>query len=235
MSVPTEPAAKIDPKIDPSWKEALTEEFNADYFKHLVSFLKEEKQAGHTIYPPGPDIFAAFNLTPFDKVKVVLLGQDPYHGPNQAMGLSFSVRDGVRFPPSLENIFKELQTDLGIAPPKSGDLTKWAKQGVFLLNAILTVMANQAASHQKKGWEEFTDAVIKTLSDKKEGLIFMLWGKFAQGKEQLIDTSKHYILKAAHPSPFSAYSGFFGCGHFSKANEILKKLGKEEIDWNLNQ
>jgi uracil-DNA glycosylase len=235
MSVPTESAAKIDPKIDPSWKEALTEEFNTDYFRHLVAFLKEEKQKGHTIYPPGPDIFAAFNLTPFDKVKVVLLGQDPYHGPNQAMGLSFSVRDGVRFPPSLENIFKELQTDLGIAPPKSGDLTKWAKQGVFLLNAILTVMANQAASHQKKGWEEFTDAVIKTLSDKKEGLIFMLWGKFAQGKEQLIDTSKHYILKAAHPSPFSAYSGFFGCGHFSKANEILKKLGKEEIDWNLNQ
>jgi len=235
MSVPTEPAAKIDPKIDPSWKEALIGEFNAGYFRQLVSFLKEEKQAGHTIYPPGPDIFAAFNLTPFDKVKVVLLGQDPYHGPNQAMGLSFSVRDGVRFPPSLENIFKELQTDLGITPPKSGDLSKWAKQGVFLLNAILTVMANQAASHQKKGWEEFTDAVIKTLSDKREGLVFLLWGKFAQGKEQLIDTSKHYILKAAHPSPFSAYSGFFGCGHFSKANEILRKLGKEEIDWNLNQ
>jgi uracil-DNA glycosylase len=183
----------------------------------------------------GSNIFAAFNLTHFDEVKVVLLGQDPYHGPKQAHGLSFSVLEGITPPPSLKNIFKELHDDLGYDIPKNGNLTKWAKQGVFLLNAILTVRANKPASHQKKGWEEFTDAVIKVLSDKREGLVFILWGKFAQSKEDLIDTKKHYVLKAAHPSPFSADKGFFGSKPFSKTNKILVKLGKEPIDWDLTK
>ena len=223
---------KSDVKIEESWKKALEDEFGKEYFIKLRNFLKEEKNNGQTIYPPGSQIFSAFNLTPFDKVKVVLLGQDPYHGPNQAHGLSFSVRDGVTPPPSLKNIYKELHADLELPIPQSGDLTKWAEQGVFLLNAILTVRANTAASHQKKGWEEFTDAVIKTISDKKEGIVFLLWGKFAQGKEVLIDTSKHYVLKAAHPSPLAG-GAFFGSRPFSKTNDILRKLGKAPIDWNL--
>ena len=223
---------KSDVKIEESWKKALEDEFGKEYFIKLRNFLKEEKNNGQTIYPPGSQIFSAFNLTPFDKVKVVLLGQDPYHGPNQAHGLSFSVRDGVTPPPSLKNIYKELHADLELPIPQSGDLTKWAEQGVFLLNAILTVRANTAASHQKKGWEEFTDAVIKTISDKKEGIVFLLWGKFAQGKEVLIDTSKHYVLKAAHPSPLAG-GAFFGSRPFSKTNDILRKLGKAPIEWNL--
>ena len=188
----------------------------------------------HAVYPPGPSIFEAFNLTPFDKVKVVILGQDPYHGDGQAHGLSFSVPDGIKPPPSLVNIFKELHQDLSIPIPKSGNLTKWAKQGVLLLNATLTVRAKTPGSHQKKGWEQFTDAAIRSLSNEKEGLVFMLWGRFAQEKESLIDHQKHFILKAAHPSPFSAHNGFFKCRHFSKTNDILKKLGKEPIDWTLD-
>lgn len=226
---------KIDPKIDPSWKEVLIEEFSADYFKELKAFLTKEKESGVSVYPPGPEIFSAFNLTPFDKVKVVLLGQDPYHGKNQAHGLSFSVKKGITPPPSLKNIFKELHADLGLPIPESGDLTKWAEQGVFLLNAILTVQAKKPASHQKKGWEKFTDAVIKTISDKKEGVIFILWGKFAQSKEELIDKDKHYVLKAAHPSPYSADKGFFSSKPFSKVNSLLNKIGKKPIDWDLTK
>lgn len=235
MSTATANDVKIDPKLDKTWKEALEDEFGKTYFKELKKFLQEEKAAGQTVYPLGANIFTAFNLTPFDKVKVVLLGQDPYHGPRQAHGLSFSVLDGITPPPSLKNIFKELHDDIGAAIPQNGDLSKWAKEGVFLLNAILTVRAHKPASHQKKGWEEFTDAVIKTLSDKREGLVFILWGKFAQSKEELIDTKKHYILKAAHPSPFSADKGFFGSKPFSKTNKILEKLGKEPIDWDLTK
>ncbi len=227
-----EKSTKEDVKIEPSWKAALEGEFGKEYFLKLKEFLREEKSKGFTIYPTGSRIFSAFELTPFDKVKVVLLGQDPYHGPGQAHGLSFSVQDGITPPPSLKNIYKELHTDLGLPIPVKGDLTKWAKQGVFLLNAMLTVRANAAASHQKKGWEEFTDAVIKTLSDQKSGIVFLLWGKFAQGKETLIDTSKHYVLKAAHPSPLAG-GAFFGSRPFSRTNDILVKLGKEPIDWNL--
>jgi uracil-DNA glycosylase len=226
---------KIDPKIDPGWKKVLIEEFSADYFNEMKEFLKKEKESGASIYPPGPEIFSAFNLTPFDKVKVVLLGQDPYHGKNQAHGLSFSVKEGITPPPSLKNIFKELHNDTGLPIPQSGNLTKWAEQGVFLLNAILTVEAKKPASHQKKGWEKFTDAVIKTISDKKEGIVFILWGKFAQSKEELIDKSKHFILKAAHPSPYSADKGFFGSKPFSKVNSLLKKTGKDPIDWDLTK
>lgn len=226
---------KIDPKIDQSWKEVLIDEFSADYFNELKDFLKKEKEEGASIYPPGPEIFSAFNLTPFDKVKVVLLGQDPYHGKNQAHGLSFSVKEGITPPPSLKNIFKELHDDLGLPKPESGDLTKWAKQGVFLLNAILTVQAKKPASHQKKGWEKFTDAVIKTISDKKDGIIFILLGKFAQSKEELIDKNKHFVIKAAHPSPYSADKGFFGSKPFSKVNSLLKKTGKDPIDWDLTK
>jgi uracil-DNA glycosylase len=234
MAVLETAEVKIEPQIEEGWREALQDEFSKEYFKHLKKFLKEEKAMGKKIYPLGKDIFAAFNLTPFDKVKVVLLGQDPYHGERQAHGLSFSVLDDVKAPPSLQNIFKELQEDLNIPIPKSGNLTKWAKQGVFLLNAILTVEAHKPASHQKKGWEEFTDAVIKTLSDKKKGLVFILWGKFAQSKAELIDTSKHYILQSTHPSPYSADRGFFGSKPFSKTNKILEKEGKKPIDWDLN-
>jgi uracil-DNA glycosylase len=233
MQTETEDKPKIDPQIEEGWKKALAHEFGSDYFTELKDFLKKEKAAGRVIYPAGPDIFAAFNLTPFNKVKVVLLGQDPYHGKGQAHGLSFSVREGTKPPPSLQNIFKELHDDLGLEIPNTGDLTPWAEQGVFLLNAILTVRASEPASHQKHGWEEFTDAVIRTLSDKKEGLVFLLWGKFAQSKEELIDKKKHYVLKAAHPSPYSAYNGFFGSKPFSKTNEILEKLGKKPIDWSL--
>lgn len=223
---------EVNPQIEPSWKEALKEEFSKPYFAELKEFLLEEK-AKYAIYPPGSQIFNAFKLTPFDQVRVVLLGQDPYHGPGQAHGLCFSVPKGVPPPPSLVNIFKEIQKDLGIPVPTSGCLDKWARQGILLLNATLTVRANQAGSHQKKGWENFTNAVISKLSEKRAGLIFLLWGRFAQEKEALIDTNRHYVLKAAHPSPFSAYNGFFGCRHFSKTNELLNKHGLEEIDWRL--
>ena len=220
-------------QIDDSWKIALADEFDKPYFKELRHFLTTEKQSGKTIYPPGSLIFNAFNSTPFDKVKVVILGQDPYHGGGQAHGLCFSVQYGVKPPPSLVNIYKELKSDVGFEIPAHGNLQKWTEQGVFLLNAMLTVEANQPASHQKKGWEEFTNAVIQKLSKERSGLIFMLWGNFAQQKAVLIDETKHTILKAAHPSPFSAYNGFFGCKHFSKTNEILKAKGEEEIDWQI--
>ncbi len=224
---------KIKPVIEESWKRVLDNEFSSGYFIQLKEFLLEEKSK-YKIYPPGSQIFAAFNNTPFDKVKVVILGQDPYHGPGQAQGLCFSVPDGITQPPSLQNIFKEIHDDLGLPVPKSGNLEKWAKQGVMLLNATLTVRARQAGSHQNRGWEEFTDAAIKKLSDKKENLIFLLWGNYAQAKEPLIDTSKHYLLKSAHPSPFSVHRGFFGNRHFSKTNKLLRQFGLEEIDWSLD-
>jgi uracil-DNA glycosylase len=221
---------QVNPQIENSWKEELKEEFNASYFMGLKEFLLEEK-AAFTVYPPGKLIFNAFQFAPFDKVRVVILGQDPYHGPGQAHGLCFSVPRGIPPPPSLVNIFKEIERDLGIPAPLHGNLTRWATQGVLLLNATLTVRANQPGSHQRKGWETFTDAVIRRLSERRVGLVFLLWGKFAQEKETLIDVNRHYILKAAHPSPFSAYNGFFGCRHFSKTNEILNKHGLEQIDW----
>ena len=229
-------STRIEPssiKIDPTWKEILEEEFLSSYFAELKSFLLEEKSKHIIVYPPGPLIFSAFDLTPFDKVKVVIIGQDPYHGPGQAHGLCFSVPTGIKPPPSLVNIFKEIQNDLDLSIPKSGNLEAWAKQGVLLLNATLTVRANQAGSHQNRGWEQFTDAVIRKLSEKRSGLVFLLWGRFAQAKESLIDAGKHVILKAAHPSPFSAASGFFGCKHFSKTNEILREKGEPGIDWTL--
>ncbi|MCO6478370.1 MAG: uracil-DNA glycosylase [Phaeodactylibacter sp.] len=219
-------------QIEESWKEALKNEFEQPYFQSLATFLRKEKQNGKTIYPPGPLIFNAFNTTPFDKVKVVILGQDPYHNPGEAMGLSFSVPKGVRIPPSLQNIYKELKEGLGIPIPNHGDLTHWAEQGVFLLNAMLTVERNKPRSHQKIGWQTFTDAVIRRLSDQREGLVFMLWGGFARQKKQLIDGSKHLVLEAAHPSPLAG-GAFFGSRHFSKANEYLKKQGKEPVDWRL--
>jgi uracil-DNA glycosylase len=224
--------SEINPQIESSWKEILTEEFNSSYFNQLRDFLLREKSTGKSIYPPGKQIFSAFEYTPFDKVKVVIIGQDPYHGMGQAHGLCFSVPDGIKPPPSLVNIFKELKSDLGIPIPQKGCLEQWAKQGVLLLNATLTVQANTAGSHQGKGWEQFTDAVIKTVSDKKSGVVFLLWGKYAQGKETLIDSSKHYVLKAAHPSPLAG-GAFFGCRHFSKTNEWLQKQGLEPIDWKI--
>ncbi|MEO6166005.1 MAG: uracil-DNA glycosylase [Chitinophagales bacterium] len=218
--------------MEESWKQLLDGEFQQPYFAALRQFLVEEKSNGQVIYPPGHQIFNAFYLTPFDKVKVVIIGQDPYHGPGQAHGLCFSVADAVASPPSLVNIFKELNTDLGIPISKSGNLTKWALQGVLLLNALLTVRANQPASHHNMGWETFTDAVIRTISEKSSGIVFLLWGKFAQEKLALIDTTRHHILKAAHPSPFSV-TRFFGCKHFSKTNELLVKEGKEPINWEI--
>jgi uracil-DNA glycosylase len=223
---------KTEPKIEPEWLEVLRPEFEKPYFYELKSFLLEEKQH-YYVYPPGNRIFAAFDYAPFSKVKVVILGQDPYHGDGQAHGLCFSVPDGIALPPSLVNIYKELNTDLGIPVPKSGNLEKWAKQGVLLLNATLTVRANQAGSHQRHGWENFTDEVIRQLSARQTGLVFILWGSYAQAKEALIDTSKHFILKAVHPSPLSVYRGFFGCRHFSKTNELLVTAGKEPVDWSL--
>ncbi|MBI1781453.1 MAG: uracil-DNA glycosylase [Sphingobacteriales bacterium] len=224
----------MDVKIEPSWKEELKNEFTKPYFQQIVTFLKTERMAGKTIYPPGSMIFNAFNHTPFDKVKVVMLGQDPYHGPGQAHGLCFSVQDGVAPPPSLINIYKEIQSDIGIGMnAKTGNLTKWADQGVFLLNASLTVRVNEPMSHSKIGWAEFTDAVIKKISDDKKGVVFLLWGKFAQEKQILIDETKHHVLKAAHPSPFSADKGFFGCKHFSKTNEFLVKEGLSPVDWKI--
>ncbi|MBI2275223.1 MAG: uracil-DNA glycosylase [Chitinophagaceae bacterium] len=221
----------MDVKIEPSWKAVLKHEFTKPYFLQVATHLKTEKASGTTVYPPGQLIFNAFNTTPFNEVKVVILGQDPYHNPGQAHGLSFSVPDGVPPPPSLVNIYKELHTDIGLPIPKTGNLTKWAQQGVFLLNAILTVRANEPASHSKIGWMDFTDAVIKKLSAEKSGLVFLLWGKFAQEKQVLIDETKHTVLKAAHPSPFSADKGFFGCRHFSRTNEVLMKQGLAPIDW----
>jgi uracil-DNA glycosylase len=223
---------QVNPQIDSSWKKVLSEEFNAPYFAILKEFLLEEKKE-YTVYPPGNQIFNAFNYTSFDCVRIVLLGQDPYHGVGQAHGLCFSVPDGIKPPPSLVNIFKELHTDLGVPVSQHGNLIKWAEQGVLLLNATLTVRANQAGSHQGKGWEQFTDAVIHTISEKKAGVIFILWGKYAQAKESLIDQNKHYILKASHPSPFSSYNGFFGCRHFSKTNAILERHGFQKIDWKI--
>jgi len=222
----------INPDIEQSWKAVLLDEFNKDYFIKLKQFLLDEKKH-HSIYPKGKDIFNAFNYTPFDRVKVVILGQDPYHGTGQANGLCFSVPDKVRQPPSLKNIFKELSTDLDVPLVETGNLSPWAKQGVLLLNATLSVRVKQAGSHQKIGWEEFTNRVIQEISKKKEGVVFLLWGRFAQEKAQLIDENKHHILKAPHPSPFSAYSGFFGCKHFSKTNAILKKQGLGPIDWKI--
>ncbi len=220
----------VSPSIEESWKKELAPEFSADYFSDLKSFLQEEKR-DHTVYPPGKKIFAAYDETPFARVKVVILGQDPYHGPGQANGLCFSVSQGVKHPPSLTNIFKELGNDLQIPYPKTGDLSKWARQGVLLLNATLTVRKNAPGSHQGKGWERFTNASIKCLSQKRQGLIFMLWGRQAQKKKEIIDPTRHYILETTHPSPYSANKGFFGCRHFSTANKLLKEQNKEPIDW----
>lgn len=225
--------AKGVPRIEASWRQRLQDEFGKAYMQDLRSFLQHEKRLGKQIFPPGEQMFAAFELTPFDRVKVVILGQDPYHGPGQAHGLSFSVRQGVRHPPSLQNIFKELNSDLGQAIPESGDLSKWARQGVLMLNATLSVEKGQAGSHQQRGWEVFTDQVISTLSSERSDLVFVLWGKFAQSKTPLIDSSKHLILKSAHPSPFSARRGFFGSRPFSQINRHLEARQIEPIDWSL--
>lgn len=220
----------VDVKIAPSWKIHLEKEFEKEYFSSLIQFVKQEYQT-QTVYPPGKEIFRAFDCCAFEDVKVVIIGQDPYHGPGQANGLCFSVRDGVRPPPSLVNIFKEINKDLGKPIPQSGDLERWARQGVLLLNATLTVRASSPASHQNKGWETFTDEAIKTISDTKSNVVFLLWGAYAQKKGEVIDRSKHLVLMSAHPSPFSADRGFFGCKHFSKANEYLRSKGLKEIDW----
>ena len=221
-------------QIEESWRIALSDEFEKPYFKKLKDFLKLEKAAGKTIYPPGPLIFNAFNNVPLDEIKVVILGQDPYHNPGEAHGLSFSVPHGIKIPPSLKKIYKELETDIvGFKSPYHGCLEHWAKQGVFMLNAFLTVEASKPQSHQKIGWENFTDAVIKTISDRREGVAFMLWGNFAKKKALLIDASKHLILEAAHPSPLAG-NAFLGCKHFSKANNYLKNNLKDEINWNFS-
>ncbi len=224
----------MEVQIESSWKEILKEEFSKPYFIQIATFIKAEKATGKIIYPPGHLIFNAFEQTPFDKVNVVIIGQDPYHGAGQAHGLSFSVQPGIKPPPSLVNIFKEIKADIGVEMPAMfGDLTYWAKQGVLLLNAALTVRAGEPFSHAKYGWAAFTDAVISSISDKKENVIFLLWGKFAQDKKILIDETKHQVLQAAHPSPFSADKGFFGCKHFSKTNQLLMQQGKPPIDWKL--
>lgn len=220
----------MEVKIEPAWKERLGDEFEKPYFAELISFVKQE-YAQHKVYPPGKLIFNAFDHCPFNRVKVVILGQDPYHGPGQAHGLCFSVPDGIPLPYSLQNIFTEIGTDLGIPVPASGNLERWADQGVFLLNATLTVRAHLAGSHQNKGWEIFTDRVIQLLADLHEHLVFMLWGSYAQQKGKLIDPSRHLVLQSVHPSPLSAYRGFFGNRHFSKANEYLLACGKEPIKW----
>jgi len=222
----------IQPKIHPSWAELLNDQFQSASFLALKTALVSEKKQ-HVVYPPSGQIFRAFDLTPVDNVRVVILGQDPYHGPGQAHGLSFSVPQGVRQPPSLGNILKELHTDLGVPIPVGGDLTPWAQQGVLLINATLTVRKSSPGSHQKFGWETFTDTVIKELADSKEHLVFILWGNFARAKKALINSNKHLILEAAHPSPFSAHKGFFGCRHFSKANDYLSSKGMQPIDWSL--
>ncbi len=222
----------MDVKIEPSWKDALAPEFGKPYFEQLVRFLHQEKAAGKVIYPPGSLIFRAFELTPVDQVKVVILGQDPYHNPGEAMGLSFSVPDGVRMPPSLRNIYKEIESDLGIRMSSCPNLEGWARQGVLLLNSFLTVEAGRAASHRDIGWQEFTDAVIRYLSDHGSGIVFLLWGNFAKAKASLIDTSRHHVLMAAHPSPLAG-GAFFGCRHFSKTNQLLAAEGKTPINWQL--
>jgi uracil-DNA glycosylase len=220
----------MDVKIAASWKEHLEAEFGKPYFTELISFVKSEYNT-QVVYPPGKEIFRSFDACDFDKVKVVIIGQDPYHGPGQANGLCFSVRENVKMPPSLVNIFKEIRNDLGKPIPQTGDLERWARQGVLLLNATLTVRASSPGSHQNKGWETFTDAVIKTISDQKEHVVFLLWGAYAQKKGEIIDRQKHYVLLSPHPSPFSADRGFFGNKHFSKANDYLKSKGLKEIDW----
>lgn len=217
-------------KIEDSWEKVLSDVFEQDFFQRLVSFVKDEYQT-HQVFPPGKEIFNAFQYCPLDSVKVVILGQDPYHGPSQAHGLSFSVKPGVPFPPSLLNILKEIKSDIGSDMPPNGDLTRWADQGVFLLNATLTVRANQAGSHQNKGWETFTDEVIKAINTHRENVVFMLWGAYAQKKADLIDSKKHLILKAPHPSPLSAHRGFLGCRHFSQANLFFKEKNLESIKW----
>ena len=222
-----------DVKIEASWKKALKEEFEQPYFQKLINFIKEEKTAGKKIYPPGSLIFNAFNSTPIEKVKVVILGQDPYHNPGEAMGLSFSVPRGVRIPPSLKNIYKELLEDVKANPPQHGDLTDWANQGVFLLNAMLTVEHKKAGSHKKSGWQDFTNAVIKKLSDERTGLVFMLWGNFAKQKAVFVDEKKHLVLKAAHPSPLAG-GAYFGSKHFSQANKYLESQGQLSINWQLS-
>ena len=222
----------MDVKIEQSWKERLSSEFEKNYFSQLITFVKEEYRQ-RTIYPPGPYIFSAFEHCPFDKVKVVILGQDPYHEPGQAHGLCFSVQDGTPFPPSLVNIFKEIESDLGKPVPQTGNLLRWADQGVLLLNATLTVRAHQAGSHQNKGWEEFTDAAIKILNEQDRPIVFILWGRPAQAKKAMLNNPKHLILTAPHPSPLSAYRGFFGCRHFSKANAFLEEHGIAPIDWQI--
>ena len=221
-------------KIEESWKTALSDEFSKPYFKNLISFLKQEKADGKTIYPAGSLIFNAYNTTPIDDVRVVILGQDPYHNPGQAMGLSFSVPKGVTVPPSLRNIYKELGTSTGLEKPSHGDLTKWADQGVFLLNSMLTVERNNPGSHQRSGWQYFTDATIKAISDQREHVVFLLWGAFAKKKGALVDESKHLVLTSAHPSPFSADRGFFGNDHFNKANAYLAEHGYDKIDWSVD-
>lgn len=220
----------MDVKMESSWKERLVDEFEKPYFKQLTDFVRKEYQTNR-VYPPGSMIFNAFEHCPLDKVKVVILGQDPYHEPGQAHGLSFSVKEGVRFPPSLVNIFKEIAGDTGSALPASGDLTRWADQGVLLLNDTLTVRAHQAGSHQRQGWEEFTDAAIRSLAHEREGIVYMLWGSYAQKKGAFIDATKNLVLKTVHPSPLSAYRGFFGCRHFSQANAYLQQMGLAPIDW----
>lgn len=228
-----EPSPAVRPQIEAEWYEVLRAEFEKPYFAGLKQFLLAEK-GQHTVYPPGPRIFAAFDYTPFSKVKVVILGQDPYHGPGQAHGLCFSVPEGIAKPPSLVNIFLELKSDLGIEIPSSGNLEKWAGQGVLLLNATLTVRAYQAGSHQRQGWETFTDEVIRQLSKRKQGLVFLLWGNYAQAKQNLIDSSRHHIVMSVHPSPLSANrGGWFGCRPFSRANELLQQSGLAPVDWSL--
>lgn len=222
-------------KIHPTWLRELNQEFDKTYFQLLKSFLKEEKHKGYVIYPKGDVLFSAFDSTPFDQVKVVILGQDPYHGEGQAHGLCFSVNKGIKLPPSLKNIYKELQSDIGFIPPEHGYLQHWANQGVLMLNATLTVRANSPGSHQQKGWETFTDEVIRILNERRENLVFILWGKYAQNKSVLINKQKHLVLTAAHPSPFSAHTGFFGSGHFSKTNAYFVEKGISPIDWQLPQ
>jgi len=218
-------------KLDQNWLNIIGDEFEQPYMAKLKSFLQSEKTAGHIVYPKGDDIFNAMNTTPFDKIEVVILGQDPYHGPNQAHGLSFSVRKGVPLPPSLRNIYQEIENEYHVEMPRSGDLTGWAKQGVLLLNATLTVQQAMAGSHQKKGWEEFTDAIIRAINERREHVVFMLWGSYAQKKGAFIDRKKHLVLQSPHPSPLSAHRGFLGNGHFKKANEYLEAHGKKPIDW----
>ena len=226
-------SGKRQVRLEQSWLDHLGEEFDKDYMRSLRAFLKQQKQMGKEIYPPGDLIFNALNTNPFDKVRVVILGQDPYHGPGQAHGLCFSVLPGVATPPSLGNIYKEIQADLGINPPGHGCLLPWAEQGVLLLNAVLTVEKFKAASHQGKGWEQFTDRVVAVLNEKRENLVFLLWGSYAQKKGQIIDRKRHQVLQSTHPSPLSAHRGFLGCRHFSQTNEYLTKTGQQPIDWGL--